>query len=244
MRKKFLIYSKEALMENIISIKNLTYFDKINKQEVFSNLSFDLSSDKIIAFLGENSNDVDSFVNIVTKKVNPNQGSVIINNFIEDDKIKQTISCTNNVFYHKRKKISYYINLFKKFFSLDVEGLLHDLKLNNLNENMKISQLNSKQIDTLEIIFNFAINAPLHILKYDFDSFNSPILFYINKKTLALKNDSTILLCSTSCKFIEKLAETYVLFKNKNIIQIGERSLIEKEYDITLSLLFEEFKHE
>ncbi|NVJ88913.1 MAG: ABC transporter ATP-binding protein [Flavobacteriaceae bacterium] len=229
----------------VLETKNLAigYPHKKSQIVVTSNINISLEKGKLISVLGKNGIGKSTFLRTISKVQKPLEGSVLINNKnltnFQDNELATTMSLVLTERLPESQLTVFelialgrqpYTNWIDKLSDNDIE------KINTAIEQTEIEHLTQKrfyelsdgQLQRVLIARALAQDTPIIILDEPtahLDLHNTIKIFTLLKE-LVTKTNKTIIMSSHQVNLTIQLADTIVLFKEKNVLADSPKELI------------------
>lgn len=151
---------------SIITVQNIT--KKFKEITALDGISITFEENKIYGLLGRNGAGKSTLLNLITNKIFPTQGQVLVDNepVLENDYALSKIYCmSEQTLYPDAMRIKEIFHWSKEFYSdFDMEYAIKLAEKFSLNINKKVSQLSTGYNSIFKIIIALACNAPLILL--------------------------------------------------------------------------------
>lgn len=205
-------------MENLLTIKNLTY--KKNQKTILKDVNLDLKSGQIVALLGENGAGKTTLMRIIAGVAKHYSGEIVVLGDSSEAARKARLSFTDGLsgFGDSSKikdVVSFYDNVFNDFDENSFDELHKFMKL---DPEMRLGQLSKGMREKLIIALTFSRKADLYLLDEPFGGIDAMACKkIINSIILWKSEESTILISDHFVNEISQLLDEVVIVKDNTI---------------------------
>ena len=215
----------------LLEVKNLN--KSFDNKEILKDISFNLSSGKIIGLLGKNGAGKSTLIKLINDLLTPTSGEVLIKGKKVGVETKKIVSyLPERTYLNKQMKVSEVIDYFKDFYEnfddVKAKNLLKDL---DLDINQHLSKMSKGMQEKVQLVLAMSRNADLYILDEPLGGVDPATRDYILDTILCNFNENASIIISTHLiSDIEKnLDEVIFIDKGKVVLQCNADNLRNKE---------------
>ena len=216
---------------NLLEVKNIS--KSFDNKQALSDISFNISSGKIIGLLGKNGAGKTTLIKLINDLLVPTNGEILINGNKVGVESKKIISyLPERTYLNKQMKVSEVISYFKDFYDDFDENkakkLLKDLDL-DINESL--SKMSKGMQEKVQLVLVMSRNASLYILDEPLGGVDPATRDYILDTILSNFNENASIIISTHLiADIERILDEVIFIdKGKIILQSDADKLRNKE---------------
>ena len=215
----------------LLEVKNLN--KSFDNKEILKDISFNLSSGKIIGLLGKNGAGKSTLIKLINDLLTPTSGKVLIKGKKVGVETKKIVSyLPERTYLNKQMKVSEVIDYFKDFYEnfddVKAKNLLKDL---DLDINQHLSKMSKGMQEKLQLVLVMSRNADLYILDEPLGGVDPATRDYILDTILCNFNENASIIISTHLiSDIEKILDEVIFIdKGKVVLQSNADNLRNKE---------------
>ena len=226
---------------NIIKTDNVS--KAYNGKNVLNNINLELKKGHIIGLLGPNGSGKTTLMKILTGTMMDYTGNVLIEEKPVGVKTKAIVSyLPDSSYFSSWMKPIDLIQMFSDFYEdFDSEKCQKMLDSLGLDKNQRIKTMSKGMIEKMQLCLVMSRNARLYVLDEPIGGVDPAARDYILDTILSNYNeDSTILMSTHLIPDVERIFDTYVFFKEGNIVMQGEIDDIREREGKSIDELFRE----
>ena len=215
----------------ILEVKNLS--KSFDNKEILKDINFNLSSGKIIGFLGKNGAGKTTLIKLINDLLTPTSGEILIKGQNVGVQTKKIVSyLPERTYLNKQMKVSEVINYFKDFYeNFDDEKAKKLLKDLDIDISQPLTKMSKGMQEKVQLVLVMSRNADLYILDEPLGGVDPATRDYILDTILSNFNENASVIISTHLiSDIEKILDEVVFIdKGKIVLQSDADNLRNKE---------------
>ena len=215
----------------ILEVKNLS--KSFDNKEILKDINFNLSSGKIIGFLGKNGAGKTTLIKLINDLLTPTSGEILIKGQNVGVQTKKIVSyLPERTYLNKQMKVSEVINYFTDFYeNLDDEKPKKLLKDLDIDISQPLTKISKGMQEKVQLVLVMSRNADLYILDEPLGGVDPATRDYILDTILSNFNENASVIISTHLiSDIEKILDEVVFIdKGKIVLQSDADNLRNKE---------------
>ena len=215
----------------LLEVKNLN--KSFDDKEILKDISFSLSSGRIIGLLGKNGAGKSTLIKLINDLLTPTNGEILVKgNKVGVDTKKVISYLPERTYLNKQMKVSEVISYFEDFYenfdSDKAKKLLKDL---DLDANQKLSKMSKGMQEKVQLILVMSRNADLYVLDEPLGGVDPATRDYILDTILSNFNENASVIISTHLiSDIEKILDEVIFIdKGQIVLQSDADKLRNKE---------------
>ena len=216
---------------NLLEVKNIS--KSFDNKQALSDISFNISSGKIIGLLGKNGAGKTTLIKLINDLLVPTNGEILINGNKVGVESKKIISyLPERTYLNKQMKVSEVISYFKDFYDdFDEDKAKKLLKDLDLDINESLSKMSKGMQEKVQLVLVMSRNASLYILDEPLGGVDPATRDYILDTILSNFNENASIIISTHLiADIERILDEVIFIdKGKIILQSDADKLRNKE---------------
>ncbi len=225
-----------------IEAKNISFGYKKNAQAILNDISFSVKKGQIIAVTSANILEINTLLLILTKKIVPDSGEVILNNVVEKHLIETEqslcavfsskgffpeLSLLNNLFVGTTKAQKHYF-FNKGELTRQVQMLYAEFGF-NLTWFTHCQGMTIQQKNEASLIRGFLINAPLYVFDQLIDELSPSARYVFFSKCHELaKQGRTVIFSTTVAEMALNICTDMLIMRQGNIAYFSDSSLLSR----------------
>ena len=215
----------------ILEVKNLS--KSFDNKEILKDINFNLSSGKIIGFLGKNGAGKTTLIKLINDLLTPTSGEILIKGQNVGVQTKKIVSyLPERTYLNKQMKVSEVINYFKDFYeNFDDEKAKKLLKDLDIDISQPLTKMSKGMQEKVQLVLVMSRNADLYILDEPLGGVDPATRDYILDTILSNFNENASVIISTHLiSDIEKILDEVVFIDiGKIVLQSDADNLRNKE---------------
>ena len=203
----------------LLEVKNLN--KSFDNKEILKDISFNVSSGKIIGLLGKNGAGKTTLIKLINDLLTPTSGEILINGKRVGVETKKIVSyLPERTYLNKQMKVCEVIDYFKDFYQdfddVKAKKLLNDL---DLDINKPLSKMSKGMQEKVQLVLVMSRNADLYILDEPLGGVDPATRDYILDTILSNFNENASVIISTHLiSDIERILDEVLFIDKGNLV--------------------------
>ena len=223
----------------LLSVNNLS--KSIDNKEILKDISFDISSGKIIGLLGKNGAGKTTLIKLINDLLTPTNGEILIKGEKVGVNTKKIVSyLPERTYLNKQMKVSEVIDYFNDFYdNFDREKAVKLLKDLDLDINLKLSKMSKGMQEKVGLVLVMSRNADLYILDEPLGGVDPATRDYILDTILSNFNENASVIISTHLiSDIERILDEVIFIDKGQIVLKSDADKLRNKEKASIDEIF------
>ena len=216
-------------------------YKSYDKKEVLKDISFDISSGKIVGLLGKNGMGKTTLIKLINDLLTKDEGSIKVNGKEIGVESKKIISYLPERTYLNKQMtalevIKYFDDFYDNFDSNKAKKLLEDL---NIDVNLKLSKMSKGMQEKVQLVLVMSRKAKLYILDEPLAGVDPATRDYILDTILNNFNkDASIIISTHLISDIERILDEVIFINDGKIVIKSDADELRQKENASIDEIF------
>lgn len=216
-------------------------YKSYDKKEVLKDISFDISSGKIVGLLGKNGMGKTTLIKLINDLLTKDKGSIKVNGKEVGVESKKIISYLPERTYLNKQMtalevIKYFDDFYDNFDSNKAKKLLEDL---NIDVNLKLSKMSKGMQEKVQLVLVMSRKAKLYILDEPLAGVDPATRDYILDTILNNFNkDASIIISTHLISDIERILDEVIFINDGKIVIKSDADELRQKENASIDEIF------